>query len=82
MKLEVISGLMLFADSVLRRISAVSVKVVRFGTVNRESPRVFLFSTITSQTPGSGFTIARLANYLAVQGDNLVVGRMLGPARP
>ena len=29
---------------------------------------------------GGGFTIARVANYLAVQGDNLVVGRMLGPA--
>ena len=27
-----------------------------------------------------GFTIARVANYLAVQGDNLVVGRALGPA--
>ena len=26
-----------------------------------------------------GFTIARVANYLAVQGDNLVVGRALGP---
>lgn len=29
---------------------------------------------------GGGFTIARIANYLAVQGDNLVVGRVLGPA--
>lgn len=29
---------------------------------------------------GGGFTIARLANFLAVQGDNLVVGRTLGPA--
>lgn len=29
---------------------------------------------------GGGFTIARIANYLAVQGDNLVVGRILGPA--
>nr|MBA2244395.1 oligosaccharide flippase family protein [Gemmatimonadota bacterium] len=29
---------------------------------------------------GGGFTIAKIANYLAVQGDNLVVGRMLGPA--
>ena len=29
---------------------------------------------------GGGFTIARIANYLAVQGDNLVVGRALGPA--
>ncbi|MGH7526523.1 MAG: lipopolysaccharide biosynthesis protein, partial [Gemmatimonadales bacterium] len=28
---------------------------------------------------GSGFTIARLANQLALQGDNLVVGRWLGP---
>jgi len=28
---------------------------------------------------GGGFTIARIANYLAVQGDNLVVGRALGP---
>lgn len=28
---------------------------------------------------GGGFTIARLANFLAVQGDNLVVGRALGP---
>jgi O-antigen/teichoic acid export membrane protein len=27
---------------------------------------------------GGGFTIARIANYLAVQGDNLVVGRALG----
>jgi PST family polysaccharide transporter len=29
---------------------------------------------------GAGFTIARLANLLALQGDNLVVGRWLGPA--
>lgn len=29
---------------------------------------------------GGGFTIARVANYLALQGDNLVVGRALGPA--
>lgn len=29
---------------------------------------------------GGGFTVARIANYLAVQGDNLVVGRALGPA--
>ena len=28
---------------------------------------------------GGGFTMARAANYLAVQGDNLVVGRFLGP---
>lgn len=28
---------------------------------------------------GGGFTIARAANYLALQGDNLVVGRTLGP---
>jgi O-antigen/teichoic acid export membrane protein len=28
---------------------------------------------------GGGFTVARVANYLAVQGDNLVVGRFLGP---
>lgn len=28
---------------------------------------------------GGGFTLARAANYLAVQGDNLVVGRFLGP---
>ncbi|MEX2232409.1 MAG: lipopolysaccharide biosynthesis protein [Cyclobacteriaceae bacterium] len=27
---------------------------------------------------GGGFTIAKIANYLATQGDNLVVGRMLG----
>jgi O-antigen/teichoic acid export membrane protein len=27
---------------------------------------------------GGGFTVARAANYLAVQGDNLVVGRYLG----
>ena len=29
---------------------------------------------------GGGFTAARVSNYLAVQGDNLVVGRWLGPA--
>ncbi|HEV8176828.1 MAG TPA: lipopolysaccharide biosynthesis protein, partial [Gemmatimonadales bacterium] len=29
---------------------------------------------------GGGFTAARIANYLAGQGDNLVVGRWLGPA--
>jgi len=29
---------------------------------------------------GAGFTAARVANFLANQGDNLVVGRMLGPA--
>jgi O-antigen/teichoic acid export membrane protein len=29
---------------------------------------------------GGGFTAARVANYLAGQGDNLVVGRWLGPA--
>jgi O-antigen/teichoic acid export membrane protein len=29
---------------------------------------------------GSGFTVARVANLLAVQGDNLVVGHWLGPA--
>jgi O-antigen/teichoic acid export membrane protein len=28
---------------------------------------------------GAGFTIARVANFLAGQADNLVVGRMLGP---
>lgn len=28
---------------------------------------------------GSGFTVAKLANYVAVQGDNLVVARYLGP---
>jgi PST family polysaccharide transporter len=27
---------------------------------------------------GGGMTLARIANYLAVQGDNLVVGRMMG----
>jgi O-antigen/teichoic acid export membrane protein len=27
---------------------------------------------------GGGFTIARIGNYLAVQGDNMVVGKMLG----
>ncbi|MDX8289014.1 lipopolysaccharide biosynthesis protein [Metabacillus indicus] len=27
---------------------------------------------------GSGFTIARIFNYFALQGDNLIVGRMLG----
>ena len=29
---------------------------------------------------GSGFTVAKIANFFAVNGDNLVVGRMLGPA--
>jgi len=29
---------------------------------------------------GSGFTVAKVANFFAVNGDNLVVGRMLGPA--
>ncbi len=29
---------------------------------------------------GSGFTIARLANYVALQGDNLLTGRYLGAA--
>jgi len=29
---------------------------------------------------GGGFTIAKVANFLATQGDNLVVGRMLGAA--
>jgi O-antigen/teichoic acid export membrane protein len=29
---------------------------------------------------GTGFTLARLGNFLALQGDNLVVGRGLGPA--
>ena len=29
---------------------------------------------------GGGFTLGRIANYLALQGDALVVGRMLGPA--
>lgn len=28
---------------------------------------------------GAGFTAARVANFMAQQGDNLVVGRMLGP---
>lgn len=28
---------------------------------------------------GGGYTVAKIANYLAVQGDNLVVGRFLGP---
>ena len=28
---------------------------------------------------GVGFTVARVANFLANQGDNIVVGRMLGP---
>ena len=28
---------------------------------------------------GGGFTLARVGNYLAGQGDNLVVGRWLGP---
>jgi O-antigen/teichoic acid export membrane protein len=28
---------------------------------------------------GGGFTMARVANFLALQGDNLVVGRWLGP---
>lgn len=28
---------------------------------------------------GTGFTIARIANYLALQGDNIVTGRWLGP---
>jgi PST family polysaccharide transporter len=28
---------------------------------------------------GGGFTVSRIANYVAVQGDNLVVGRFLGP---
>lgn len=29
---------------------------------------------------GGGFTAARIGNYLALQGDNMVVGRFLGPA--
>jgi PST family polysaccharide transporter len=29
---------------------------------------------------GGGFTLAKIANYIALQGDNLVVGRTLGPA--
>jgi O-antigen/teichoic acid export membrane protein len=29
---------------------------------------------------GGGFTLARLANYVAVYGDNVVTGRFLGPA--
>jgi PST family polysaccharide transporter len=29
---------------------------------------------------GGGFTVARLANYAAVYGDNIVTGRFLGPA--
>lgn len=29
---------------------------------------------------GGGFTLARIGNYIALQGDNLVIGRMLGPA--
>lgn len=29
---------------------------------------------------GGGFTVARLANYVAVYGDNVVTGRFLGPA--
>jgi PST family polysaccharide transporter len=29
---------------------------------------------------GGGFTVARLANYTAVYGDNMVTGRFLGPA--
>src|SRR6185437_7222982 len=29
---------------------------------------------------GGGFTVARLANYAAVYGDNVVTGRFLGPA--
>lgn len=29
---------------------------------------------------GGGMTLARLGNYLANQGDNLIIGRMLGPA--
>jgi PST family polysaccharide transporter len=29
---------------------------------------------------GGGFTVARLANFAALQGDNLIVGRWLGPA--
>ncbi len=28
---------------------------------------------------GSGFTLAKIGNYIALQGDNLVVGRWLGP---
>ena len=29
---------------------------------------------------GGGFTLARIGNYVALQGDNLVIGRTLGPA--
>lgn len=29
---------------------------------------------------GGGFTLARIGNYIALQGDNLVVGKTLGPA--
>lgn len=29
---------------------------------------------------GGGFTLAKIANYLATQGDNLIIGRMLGAA--
>ncbi|KAA9340710.1 lipopolysaccharide biosynthesis protein [Adhaeribacter soli] len=29
---------------------------------------------------GGGFTLARIGNYIALQGDNLVIGRMLGAA--
>ena len=29
---------------------------------------------------GGGFTVARIANYIALNGDNLIVGRMLGAA--
>jgi O-antigen/teichoic acid export membrane protein len=29
---------------------------------------------------GGGFTVARIANYVALNGDNLIVGRMLGAA--
>ena len=44
----------------------------RFGFERRALGELLYF--------GGGFTVAKIAHYFAVQGDRLVVGRMLGPA--
>lgn len=49
---------------------------------SRARPRLMLERRALSELLyfGSGFTIAKVANFFAVNGDNLVVGRMLGAA--
>lgn len=53
--------------------------ILLFVQTHPKKPKIHKQAFIDLMTFGGGFTLARIGNYVAGQGDNLVVGRYLGP---